>query len=330
MFGYAWYEWLFFFFFYSFMGWVWESCYVSCKQRRWVNRGFLRIPMLPIYGSGAVLMLFVTIPCGDNLVLQYFVGAFSATLLELFTGWAMESMFKVKYWDYSNQRIQFRGYICLTSTIAWGTFTLLLTQVVHPPVEKFVTGQIPETAEIVLVTLVGIVFVGDTIYSFRTAFNMRRALETMARLKEEMEETQAQLAALRKEAQTQLSNLKEETAGYVRDKAASARAGVAEIVDSARTNVAGKMDSLWDNMTEKVAESREETAEHLAAMTARVAELNRKRESLIAGFHNSYKAILRANPLASSRFFGNVLEEMKERAGIRYIQFWKKRDKKED
>lgn len=306
MFSYIWYEWLFFFFFYCFVGWVWESCYVSCKQRRWVNRGFLRIPMLPIYGSGAVLMLFVTIPCGDDLILQFFAGAISATILELFTGWAMESMFKVKYWDYSNQHIQFRGYICLSSTIAWGVFTLLLTQLVHPLVEKLVVERIPDPAKVALDIVVGIIFIVDTIYSFRTAFNMRKALEAMTKLKEEMEE-----------AQLQLSILREETATYVRDKAASARAAMA-----------GKMDSLRDNMSGKVAESREETAERLAAMTAHVAELNRKRESMMAGFHASYKAILKANPLASSRFFGNVLEEMKEWAGVRYIWIRKKRDKK--
>ena len=46
--------------FYGFCGWVWESCYVSLCQRRWVNRGFLHGPLLPIYGFGAILILFVT------------------------------------------------------------------------------------------------------------------------------------------------------------------------------------------------------------------------------------------------------------------------------
>ena len=41
-------QWLLFFFLYCFLGWVWESCYVSAKRRQWVNRGFLHGPMLPI------------------------------------------------------------------------------------------------------------------------------------------------------------------------------------------------------------------------------------------------------------------------------------------
>ena len=56
MYTYTWYQWLTFFYLYCFFGWIFESTYVSLKQKRFVNRGFLRLPMLPLYGSGAVLM----------------------------------------------------------------------------------------------------------------------------------------------------------------------------------------------------------------------------------------------------------------------------------
>lgn len=62
-------QWLLFFFLYCFLGWVWESCYVSAKRRQWVNRGFLHGPMLPIYGTGAVIILLATIPVRDSLLL---------------------------------------------------------------------------------------------------------------------------------------------------------------------------------------------------------------------------------------------------------------------
>ena len=58
-------QWALLFFFYCFCGWVWESCYVSARQRQWVNRGFLHGPLLPIYGSGAIIILFVTLPVAD-------------------------------------------------------------------------------------------------------------------------------------------------------------------------------------------------------------------------------------------------------------------------
>ena len=109
MYEYTWLQWILFFFCYCFFGWIFESSYVSLKEKRLVNRGFLRLPMLPLYGTGAVMMLFVSLPVKNNLILVYVSGVVAATLLEYVTGWGMERLFKMRYWDYSNQRFQCRG-----------------------------------------------------------------------------------------------------------------------------------------------------------------------------------------------------------------------------
>ena len=129
-------QWALLFFFYCFCGWVWESCYVSARQRQWVNRGFLHGPLLPIYGSGAIIILFVTLPVADNLWLVYVLGMLAATLLEYVVGAVMEQLFKVRYWDYTKQPCNLHGYICLTSSIAWGFFSILLVRFIHPPIDR--------------------------------------------------------------------------------------------------------------------------------------------------------------------------------------------------
>ena len=127
MYTYNWYQWLAFFYIYCFFGWIFESTYVSLKQKHFVNRGFLRLPMLPLYGSGAVMMLWVSLPVKNNLFLVYISGVIAATALEYVTGYVMEQLFKVRYWDYSSQKFQVHGYICLSSSIAWGFLTILMT-----------------------------------------------------------------------------------------------------------------------------------------------------------------------------------------------------------
>ena len=104
-------QWVLLFFFYCFLGWVWESCYVSACRRQWVNRGFLHGPLLPIYGSGAILILFVTLPAQDHLWLVWLLGMIAATALEYVTGDVMERLFKVRYWDYSKKRFNLNGHI---------------------------------------------------------------------------------------------------------------------------------------------------------------------------------------------------------------------------
>ena len=127
-------QWVLLFFFYCFCGWVWESCYVSACKRQWVNRGFLHGPLLPIYGSGAIIILFVTLPVEQDLRLVFLLGMIAATVLEYVTGAEMERLFKVRYWDYSHHRFNLNGHICLTSSLAWGFFSILLVRFIHPPI----------------------------------------------------------------------------------------------------------------------------------------------------------------------------------------------------
>lgn len=207
MYTYAWYHWITFFFLYCFFGWIFESTYVSLKSGRFVNRGFLRLPMLPLYGTGAVMMLWVSLPVKNNLFLVYLSGVIAATILEYVTGYVMERLFKVKYWDYSNQKFNLHGYICLTSSIAWGFLTILMTEVLHKPVERLVLGMNP-VVEFAFIGITGAMFTADAIQSTREALNLARLLEAMTKMRAELEELQVQIALMKAEAAQKAQELK--------------------------------------------------------------------------------------------------------------------------
>lgn len=180
-----WMKWILFFYVYSFLGWIFECCYVSIKKKEWVNRGFLKGPMLPIYGSGAVMMLFVSKPYEDDLFMTFILGMIGATLLELVTGWLIEKIFKVRYWDYSHQRFHFKGYICLSSSIAWGFFTIIMNKVIHPFILS-ILPTVPDNIYQLLLGLVSVYFVIDVTSSTIEALELRNMLLTVEDLKQEM------------------------------------------------------------------------------------------------------------------------------------------------
>ena len=93
-------QWVLLFYLYCFMGWIWESCYVSLKNHKWVNRGFLKGPLLPIYGSGAIVVLISTLVVQKNLVLVFIIGMIAATILEYITGALMEKLFQLTLCKY--------------------------------------------------------------------------------------------------------------------------------------------------------------------------------------------------------------------------------------
>lgn len=171
-------QWLFFFYFYCFLGWLWETCFVSVKQTKWVNRGFMHGPFLPIYGSGAVIVLIFTLPYRDNSVAVFFMGMFSATVLEYFTGVAMERLFHVRYWDYSRKKLNLNGHICLTSSLAWGVFSVILTMHGHNTVERLMYWIDGNALEVICFLLTAYISV-DMSESVREALDFKELLMSL-------------------------------------------------------------------------------------------------------------------------------------------------------
>lgn len=172
MYEYSVSQWLAFFYLYCFLGWCFESSYVSIKNKHFVNRGFMRGPFLPIYGSGAITVLFVALPFRETPLLVYLTGMFAATLLEYVVGVVMEALFKIRYWDYSNQRFQFQGHICLSSSIVWGFFSVALIYYFHKPFEKFVMN-LPSFELSIVVLLISVLSAADFGASLKTALDIR-------------------------------------------------------------------------------------------------------------------------------------------------------------
>ena len=188
-------KWLFYFYIYSFLGWCFESVEVSIRTKRLVNRGFMRGPFLPLYGSGAVMMLVVSMPFVDNLLLTYMAGCVGATVLEYVTSVIMEALFNMRYWDYSYRRYNFQGRICLVSTLVWGVFTVMMTRVVHAPIAGF-TDMIPLNILHYVTMFLTAYVVVDFSLAFKTAMDLRDIMVRMHAAKEELLRMQKRLDVL--------------------------------------------------------------------------------------------------------------------------------------
>lgn len=180
-------EWIAFFFIYSFLGWCIESAIVSFNKKKLTNRGFLKGPMLPLYGSGAVIMLLSTLWAKDNYVLVYVCGMIGATALEYVTGVLMEMMFEMRYWDYSNKRFQIHGYICLTSSLFWGVLTVVLVCFVHTPVASFIAMIPSAVLRVGLFFTIAIAAV-DTVKAFKNALDFQKLLSYETKIRQELAE----------------------------------------------------------------------------------------------------------------------------------------------
>lgn len=178
---------LIYFITYSFLGWIMESIFRSVCEKKLINTGFLRGPFCPIYGIGAVIMILFLKNFSNNLILLFFISIIVFTIWEYLVGVLLEKLFHTKYWDYSDNKFNFQGRICLMNSIFWGILGVVFIQYIHPFIESII-----EKVDIRLLTyiysIIGIVMLIDAITSIIKVKNIKVTLEKIEELNKEIKE----------------------------------------------------------------------------------------------------------------------------------------------
>lgn len=289
-------EWLLFFFIYCFLGWCWESCYVSAKKRQWVNRGFMKGPFLPIYGFGALSVLIATLPVRPFPVLVFVFGMIGATALELVTGICMEKLFHVRYWDYSNQKFNFKGHICLTSSIAWGAFSLAMIYGFHKPIEKLVLS-IPFVWLDILTTVLTVIVAADFAISFKTAMELRAILDSMERIKDEMKRLQKRAEVIE---------------AFLADDFHDAKENFKEEMQERKDNLMEGLQERKENILEEIQERKEDAKTQLQEIREKQKYYLEKKKYSMSD-NTAIANLLRRNPSAVSGRHALAFKEYRDK-----------------
>ena len=116
---------------YSFLGWIIEVIFTIFVEGKLVNRGFLVGPLVPIWGTGAILITLFLKP-NDSIFSLIVSSAFVGTILEYIVNYVMEKIFKVRWWDYSQFPFNLNGRVCLITSCMFGIAGLLVIKVFNP------------------------------------------------------------------------------------------------------------------------------------------------------------------------------------------------------
>ncbi len=154
-----------YFIIYSFIGWSMEVICKLFEQKKFINRGFLIGPICPIYGYG-VLLIIILIGSETKDILAVFLKAILVcSILEYFTSYFMEKLFKARWWDYSKRKYNINGRICLETMIPFGILGCLVVYIIHPLIKNSISVLNP-TLIITLAIILFIIYIVDNIISF--------------------------------------------------------------------------------------------------------------------------------------------------------------------
>lgn len=168
----------------SFIGYFLEVFWVYLGTKKIVNRGFLTGPVIPIYGVGAVLILFCLLRYYDDPIVVFVFGVIITSSLEYFTSFIMEKIFHNRWWDYSEQKYNLNGRICLRNSFAFGVMSLVIIYAVVPLL-YWVFSLLSFKVWMILAIVFSVLFIADEIYSCIIAYNLRNRLIIVEELKNE-------------------------------------------------------------------------------------------------------------------------------------------------
>lgn len=175
-----------FFFFYSFAGWVMETCYCSFLERKYVARGFLYGPICPIYGVGVLLMILFFKPLTGNPVLFYVTAVVVMSAWEYLVGWFLEATTHVKYWDYSHFKYNLNGRICLPISLTWGVLSYIVIFWIHPHTETLFAQIAPWLSHVLCGAAIG-VLISDATLTIRQLALIAKLTKSLARISDELQ-----------------------------------------------------------------------------------------------------------------------------------------------
>ena len=216
---------------YSIIGWCGEMVYCSiCQRKLCEKRGFLNGPVCPIYGHGALVVLLCLHGGCKNPLLTFLLGAVLTSLVEYITSFAMEKLFHMRWWDYSQYKFHLNGRVCLLNSTLFGLASVFLCHFANPPISAWLAGLLASGAAVPLSLILLAVYLTDIVLSVCGAIQLggrlarlhaiygelSEKLESMTaearqtvhtKLEERGGELTARLEAVRQEAQQKLRTL---------------------------------------------------------------------------------------------------------------------------
>ena len=269
---------------FSFLGWCMEMAVCRIEAGRWVARGFLALPICPIYGFGVIIVTVLFRPISHTILPLFFATSLVCTAFELLVGLGMEKMFDTRWWDYSHEKFNYKGYICLKISILWGIGCVIVLRFVQPMVEVIV-DKIPVKVGLVLIVIWSVLIVIDLISSICAVNKLNNRLKQIDEIS----------AIMLISAQKLGGNLSQETL---------------ELKD--------KYDRLMAATDAKTQALKQKYEKVVDAADFKVSEWKEKYDKLMNSRDRSVERLLKAFPYIRSTSYSESMEALKRRLKVIY------------
>lgn len=296
------------FFIYGFLGWCTEVAYAAFQEGRFVNRGFLNGPICPIYGFGVVGVVLLLRPVGNHLGALFLGSLIVTTAIEFVTGFILEKIFHARWWDYSKNRFNIMGYVCLRFSLIWGLACVVVVRFVHPAIYSLVC-LIPQPLLIALLCLFSALLIVDMAATLATIRKLGQRLRALTELAQEIRGLSDEIG--QRISDSTLSVKQRAAAREARADALSDR-----LASDSAHGMTARLEQGRNAMAERLSQSREAVAERLEqsadTLKRRLAALKERFSGTLNERPFGQKRLISAFPHMTSHSYQEALSALRE------------------
>ena len=156
------------FFIFGFAGWCMEVLLKYIQFRRFINRGFLTGPILPIYGFGVILITIVVgrlASVESGVVMTFALSLLICGLVEYLTSYVLEKIFHARWWDYSQKPMNLNGRVWIGNLMLFGVAGVVIIHIVNPVLFPAL-DRVPFTIRRAVATALLVILTADFVISY--------------------------------------------------------------------------------------------------------------------------------------------------------------------
>lgn len=257
------------FFIYAILGWIIETTLVSVEKRKFVNRGFLIGPYCPIYGFGGLAITILLKNYTKDPIVLFLMAVIICGILEYFTSYIMEKIFKARWWDYSAKKYNINGRICLETVVPFGILGCLVMYVLNPITFKYL-NMLSNSILNIISAICFTIFITDNIVSYNVISSFTKTVKTInvGKIKDNTEEITKKVREVLigksffnkrlMEAYPNLQAKIKEKARQIAQKAKEVKTEMSDKVESMKEKITQSASEIKDNIGDKVEEMQKE------------------------------------------------------------------------
>lgn len=257
------------FFIYAILGWIIETTLVSVEKRKFVNRGFLIGPYCPIYGFGGLAITILLKNYTKDPIVLFLMAVIICGILEYFTSYIMEKIFKARWWDYSAKKYNINGRICLETVVPFGILGCLVMYVLNPITFKYL-NMLSNSMLNIISAICFTIFITDNIVSYNVISSFTKTVKTInvGKIKDNTEEITKKVREVLigksffnkrlMEAYPNLQAKIKEKARQIAQKPKEVKTEMSDKVESMKEKITQSASEIKDNIGDKVEEMQKE------------------------------------------------------------------------